>query len=158
VRVLTTAGSSEKAELSRGAGAAEVLDYDDFATAARDLTDGRGVRIVFDGVGAATFDSGLDALQPRGMFVLFGAASGPVPPFDPQVLNAKGSLMLTRPSLGHFIADRAELEQRAGQVLGAVAEGWLDVRIGATYPLADAAVAHEDLEGRRTTGKLLLLP
>ncbi len=158
VRVLTTAGSSEKAELSRGAGAAEVLDYDDFATAARDLTDGRGVRIVFDGVGAATFDSGLDALQPRGMFVLFGAASGPVPPFDPQVLNAKGSLMLTRPSLGHFIADRAELEQRAGEVLGAVAEGWLDVRIGATYPLADAAVAHEDLEGRRTTGKLLLLP
>lgn len=158
VRVVTTAGSAEKAELSRGAGASDVLDYDDFATAARDLTGGTGVRAVFDGVGAATFDAGLDALRPRGTFVLFGAASGPVPPLDPQVLNAKGSLLLTRPSLGHFIAERSELEQRASEVLDAVADGWLDVRIGATYPLADAAVAHEDLEGRRTTGKLLLLP
>ncbi len=158
VRVLTTAGTPAKAELSRGAGAAEVLDYDGFGTAARDLTDGRGLRAVFDGVGRTTFDEGLDALAPRGTFVLFGAASGPVPPVDPRDLNTKGSLVLTRPSLAHFIADRAELEWRAADVLGAVADGELDVRIGGTYPLADAAQAHVDLEGRATTGKLLLLP
>ncbi len=158
VRVLTTAGSPEKKELSRGAGAAEVLDYTGFGEAARDLTGGRGVRAVFDGVGASTFDEGLDALQRRGTFVLFGAASGPVPPVDPRDLNTKGSLVLTRPSLADFIADRDELEWRAADVLGAVASGDLDVRIGGTYALADAATAHVDLEGRRTTGKLLLLP
>ncbi|WP_229053330.1 quinone oxidoreductase [Aeromicrobium sp. Leaf350] len=158
VRVLTTAGSPEKAELSRGAGADEVLEYDGFGSAVRDLTEGRGVRAVLDGVGATTFDEGLDALQPRGTFVLFGAASGNVPPVDPRALNTKGSLVLTRPSLAHFIADRAELEWRAADVFAAVADGGLDVRIGGTYPLADAVTAHEDLEGRRTTGKLLLLP
>ncbi|MEG9225315.1 quinone oxidoreductase family protein [Aeromicrobium sp. Sec7.5] len=158
VRVLTTAGSSEKKELSRGAGAAEVLDYEGFGAAARDLTDGRGVRAVLDGVGASTFDEGLDALQRRGTFVLFGAASGPVPPVDPRALNTKGSLVLTRPSLADFIAERDELEWRAADVFAAVASGELDVRIGGTYPLADAATAHVDLEGRRTTGKLLLLP
>lgn len=158
VRVLTTAGSPEKAALSRGAGATEVLDYDGFGDAVRDLTDGRGARAVFDGVGATTFSEGLDALQPRGTFVLFGAASGPVPPVDPRDLNTKGSLVLTRPSLAHFIADRAELEWRAADVFAAVADGDLDVRIGGTYPLAEAATAHVDLEGRATTGKLLLLP
>ncbi|GAA1736592.1 quinone oxidoreductase [Aeromicrobium alkaliterrae] len=158
VRVLTTAGSPEKAELSRGAGASDVLDYEGFGPAARDLTEGRGLRAVFDGVGATTFDEGLAALAPRGTFVLFGAASGPVPPVDPQDLNSGGSLVLTRPSLAHFIADRAELEWRASEVLRAVASGDLDVRIGGTYPLADAATAHVDLEGRATTGKLLLLP
>ena len=158
VRVLTTAGSPEKAALSRGAGAAEVLDYNGFGPAVRELTDGRGARAVFDGVGATTFSEGLDALQPRGTFVLFGAASGPVPPVDPRDLNTKGSLVLTRPSLAHFIADRAELEWRAADVFAAVADGDLDVRIGGTYPLAEAATAHVDLEGRATTGKLLLLP
>lgn len=156
VRVITTCSTPEKAELSRAAGAAVVAGYDDFVDAVRDYTDGRGVRAVLDGVGATTFDRGLDCLKPRGTMVLFGASSGPVPPVDPQVLNTKGSLMLTRPSLGHFIADRDELQWRAGEVLSLVASGELDVRIGGSYPLADAARAHEDLAGRRTTGKLVL--
>jgi len=158
VRVVTTASSPEKAELSRGAGAVEVLGYEGFGTAVRDLTDGAGVAAVFDGVGATTFDEGLTSLRPRGTFALFGAASGPVPPVDPQRLNAGGSLLLTRPSLAHFIAGRSELEWRAGDVFTAIADGSLDVRIGGTYALTEAATAHADLEARRTTGKLILLP
>lgn len=160
VRVLSTISSAEKAELSLGAGAAVAIDYisHDFAERVRALTDGAGVRVVFDGVGATTFEGSLDSLRPRGTLVLFGASSGPVPPFDPQILNSKGSLMLTRPSLAHFIADREELLWRAGEVLGLVASGELDVRIGARFALADAARAHEALEGRATTGKVLLTP
>jgi NADPH2:quinone reductase len=114
--------------------------------------------VVYDGVGRSTFDAGLDCLVPRGIMVLYGASSGPVPPFDPQVLNRKGSLFLTRPTLGHYIATREELLERAGSVLGQVAAGRLDVRIGGRYPLDQAGRAHEDLEGRRTTGKLLVVP
>ena len=124
----------------------------------RRLTDGAGVAAVYDGVGAATFDGSLASLRPRGVLVLFGAASGPVPPVDPQRLAAAGSVFLTRPTLAHYIADPDELRWRAGDVLGWAAEGSLAVRVGGTYPLADAARAHDDLEGRRTTGKLLLLP
>jgi NADPH2:quinone reductase len=113
---------------------------------------------VYDGVGATTFDAGLELLRPRGMMVLYGASSGPVPPLDPQELNRQGSLFLTRPTLGHYIADRAELVERAGDVLGRVASGALEVRIGGRYPLEDAGRAHEDLEGRRTIGKLLIVP
>lgn len=160
VRVLATTSTEEKAELARAAGAAEVIRYTevDLVTEVRRLTDGRGVDVVYDGVGRTTFDAGLDCLVPRGMMVLFGASSGPVPPFDPQVLNRKGSLFLTRPTLGHYVATRDELLERAGSVLDQVARGTLDVRIGGRYPLADAARAHEDLEGRRTTGKLLVVP
>ena len=159
-RVIATAGSVEKAGLARGAGADEVILYDDvdFAKETRRLTGGRGVDVVYDGVGAATFDRSLTCLRPRGLMVLYGAASGPVPPFDPQILNQRGSLFLTRPSLAHYTADRAELELRAGAVLDAVAEGSLKVRISARYPLEQAAEAHRALEGRRTTGKVLLVP
>ncbi|MFL6089314.1 MAG: quinone oxidoreductase family protein [Aeromicrobium sp.] len=158
VRVLTTVGSTEKAELSRAAGASAVFGYDDFATAARAATDGDGVRAVFDGVGASTFDGSLDALGVRGAMILFGAASGKVPPIDPQVLNAKGSLLLTRPSLGHFIGSPEELAWRAAEVYAAIADGTLDIRIGAEFALTDAADAHRALEGRQTTGKVLLIP
>ncbi|CAN5163249.1 quinone oxidoreductase [soil metagenome] len=160
VRVITTASTIDKAELSLGAGAELVINYtvDDVASRVRDYTEGVGVRVAFDGVGAATFDASLDSIRTRGTLVLFGGASGPVPPFDPQILNQKGSLMLTRPSMGDFIAGRAELEWRSGEVLGLAASGELDVRIGNTYDLADAPRAHEDLAGRRTTGKLLLRP
>ena len=160
VRVLTTTSTEEKAELSRGAGASEVIRYTDVDLVAevRRLTDGRGGDVVYDGVGKTTFDDGLDCLVPRGMMVLFGASSGPVPPFDPQVLNRKGSLFLTRPTLTHYIADREELLLRAESVLGQVGSGALDVRIGGRYPLDDARRAHDDLEGRRTTGKLLVIP
>jgi NADPH:quinone reductase len=160
VRVLATTSTAEKAELARGAGAADVIRYTevDLVDEVRRLTDGRGVDVVYDGVGRSTFDAGLDCLVPRGMMVLFGAASGPVPPLDPQVLNRKGSLYLTRPSLTHYIADRDELLERAGSVLGQVAAGRLDVRVGARYALEEAGRAHEDLEARRTTGKLLVVP
>lgn len=159
VRVITTVSTEQKAALSRGAGASEVIvGYEGFAEKVRELTDGTGARVVFDGVGADTFDGSLDALRTRGTLVLFGASSGPVSPVDPQTLNAKGSLVLTRPSLAHFIADREELERRASDLFEAVAADELDVRIGATYPMPDAGRAHEDLAGRRTTGKLLLLP
>ncbi|MDQ3627832.1 MAG: quinone oxidoreductase [Actinomycetota bacterium] len=157
-RVISTVSTSEKAELSREAGASDVLGYDGFADRVRELTDGDGVAVVYDGVGRATFGGGLDSLRPRGVLALFGAASGPVPAFDPQLLNAKGSLFLTRPTLAHYTADRAELLRRAGAVLDGAAQGWLDVRIGGRYPLADARQAHEDLAARRTTGKLLLIP
>ena len=117
-----------------------------------------GAHVVYDGVGKDTFDDSLAALRPRGMMVLYGAASGPVPPVDPQRLNAGGSLFLTRPTLGHYVADTEELRWRAGEVFDWIAKGELDVRIGGTYPLAEAARAQEDLASRRTTGKLLLLP
>ena len=130
----------------------------DFVAAARAATGGRGVDVVYDGVGRSTFDGSLASLRPRGLLVLFGQASGPVPPFDLQRLNAGGSLLVTRPSLAHFVATRAELEERAGAVLGAIAAGKLSVRIGARFPLARAADAHRALEGRATTGKLLLIP
>jgi NADPH2:quinone reductase len=160
VRVLGTCSSEEKAALVAKAGADRAVLYtrEDFAAAAREATGGRGVDVVYDGVGKATFDGSLASLRPRGLLALFGQASGPVPPFDLQRLNAGGSLVVTRPSLAHFTATREELEHRAGAVLGAVAEGWLDVRIGARFPLAEAAAAHRALEGRATTGKVLLVP
>lgn len=160
VRVIGTTSSDEKEGLARGAGAADVVRYTeaDVAAEVRRLTDGRGVDVVYDGVGRATFDASLDCLVTRGMMVLFGASSGPVPPFDPQVLNRKGSLYLTRPTLAHYIATREELLDRAGAVLGQVGSGDLDVRVGGRYPLEEAGRAHDDLEGRRTTGKLLLVP
>lgn len=156
VRVLTTTSSEDKARLSREAGADVTLGYDDFAAQVREHTDGAGVRAVFDGVGESTFEGSLDSLAPRGVLALFGASSGPVPAFDPQVLNQKGSLFLTRPSLAHFIADRDELLRRAADLFTLVAAGRLAVRVGGRYPLTDAAEAHRDLEGRRSTGKLLL--
>ncbi|WP_054812975.1 quinone oxidoreductase family protein [Nocardia arizonensis] len=159
VRVLTTVSTDEKERLSRAAGAAEVLRYgDDLAERVRALTDGVGVAAVYDGVGAPTFEASLAALRVRGMLALFGAAGGPVPPFDLQRLNAAGSLFVTRPTLAHYTRDRDELLWRAGDILSAVAEGTLYVRIGATYPLAEAARAHTDLEARATTGSLVLLP
>jgi NADPH2:quinone reductase len=158
VRVFTTVSNAEKAELSRTAGAEDVFGYDDLVTGVRAATDGAGARIVFDGVGASTFDDSLDALGVRGTMVLYGASSGPVPPVDPQVLNAKGSLLLGRPSLAHFIADPAELAWRAGEIFTAIASGSLDVRIGAEFALKDADEAHRALQGRQTTGKVLLIP
>ncbi|MDQ4007488.1 MAG: quinone oxidoreductase [Actinomycetota bacterium] len=159
-RVIATTSSAEKARLAREAGAAEVIDYTeaDVAAEVRRLTDGAGVAVVYDGVGRSTFDASLDSLRRRGTLVLFGGASGPVPPVDPQTLNSKGSLYLTRPTLAHYVADRDELRWRASDVLGSAARGELSVRIGARYPLAEAGRAHEDLAGRRTTGKLLLIP
>lgn len=160
VRVIGTTSTAEKEQLARGAGADEVVRYTetDLVAEVRRLTDGRGVDVVYDGVGRATFDASLDCLVPRGMMVLFGASSGPVPAFEPQLLNQKGSLFLTRPSLGHYVATRDELLERGTTVLGLVAAGELDVRVGGRYALEEAAGAHEDLAGRRTTGKLLVIP
>jgi NADPH2:quinone reductase len=160
-RVIATVSTAEKEELARGAGAAEVIRYtevDDLAAEVRALTGGAGVAAVYDGVGRDTFDASLASLARRGILVLFGASSGPVPPVDPQRLNAAGSLFLTRPKLHDHIATRDELTSRAAAVYTAVAAGELDVRIGHRYPLAEARTAHEDLQGRRTTGKLLLQP
>jgi NADPH2:quinone reductase len=156
--VIATAGSDEKAELARAAGAHEVIVYtrDDFAAETMRITGGRGVRVVYDSVGRSTFRAGLDVLAPRGMMVLFGQSSGAVEPVDPQLLNQKGSLFLTRPTLGHYTATREELLGRAGELFEWIARGELDVRIGAEFPLAEAAEAHRALEGRRTTGKVLL--
>lgn len=156
--VLATVSTPEKAELARAAGADEISSYDEFADRARELTGGVGVACVFDGVGRSTFDKSLDALRIRGMMALFGAASGPVPPIDPQVLNAKGSLFLTRPTLAHYTRDRNELLGRTTEVMNWIAAGELNVHVGQRYPLDQARQAHEDLEGRRTTGKLLLIP
>jgi NADPH2:quinone reductase len=159
-RVIATVSSAEKEQLARGAGAADVIRYtevDDLAAEVRALTGGAGVAAVYDGVGRTTFDASLASLRRRGILVLFGAASGPVPPVAPQRLYA-GSLFLTRPRLYDHIVGPAELRARAGAVYAAVAAGELDVRIGQTYPLAEARAAHEDLQARRTTGKLLLLP
>ena len=160
LRVVATCSTEEKAALAAEAGAERIVLYtrEDFVAAAREASGGRGVDVVYDGVGRATFDGSLASLRPRGLLALFGQASGPVPPFDLQRLNAGGSLMVTRPSLAHFTATREELELRAGAVLGAIAEGWLAVRIGARFPLAAAADAHRALEGRATTGKVLLVP
>jgi NADPH:quinone reductase len=159
-RVIATTSTAQKADLAREAGAADVVDYteSDVAAEVRRLTDGAGVAVAYDGVGADTFDASMDSLRPRGMLVLFGASSGKVSPVDPQTLNSKGSLFLTRPTLADYIAERSELLARAEAVLGSAARGDLSVRIGERYPLADAARAHEDLAGRRTTGKLVLLP
>ncbi len=160
-RVIATVSTPAKEELARAAGAAEVIRYtevDDVAAAVRDLTGGAGVPVAFDSVGATTFDASLASLRRRGMLVLFGASSGPVPPVDPQRLNAAGSVFLTRPKLFDYIATRDELVARAAAVYAAVAEGTLDVRIGHRYPLAEARTAHEDLQARRTTGKVLLVP
>jgi len=160
VRVIGATSTEQKAELARAAGADDIVLYRDvdLAEEVGRLTGGDGVHVVYDGVGRTTFDAGLDVLRPRGTMVLFGAASGPVPPLDPQVLNRKGSLFLTRPTLGHYLLDREELLWRASEVLGAVGSGALAVRIGGRYPLADAAQAHRDLEGGGTTGKLLVVP
>lgn len=159
VRVITTVSTDEKEQLSRDAGASEILRYDeDIPDRMRELTDGDGVHAVYDGVGAATFDQSLASLRIRGTLALFGAASGPVPPVDPQRLNAAGSVFLTRPTLAHHVRDRSELEWRAGDVFKAVADGILDIRIGARYSLQDAAAAHTDLEARRTTGSIVLIP
>lgn len=160
-RVIATVSTAEKEELARTAGAAEVVRYtevDDLAAAVRHLTGGAGVHVAYDSVGLTTFDASLASLRRRGMLVLFGAASGPVPPVDPQRLNAAGSVFLTRPKLFDYVHERQELTAKAGAVYAAVADGTLHVRIGHRYPLSDARAAHEDLQGRRTTGKLVLLP
>jgi NADPH2:quinone reductase len=159
-RVIGTAGSEEKAKLAREAGADEVILYDrhDFEVETKRLTDGKGVHVIYDGVGKSTFEKDLNVLRPRGYLVLFGASSGPVPPFDLDKLRQKGSLFLTRPSLGHYIAAREELEQRATDVLKMISAGKLKLRIEHVYKLQEAQQAHRDLEGRKTTGKLLLIP
>ena len=159
-RVIATAGTEEKAQLAREAGADECIVYTqaDFEAETKRLTDGKGVHVVYDGVGKATFDKDLEVLRPRGYMVLFGGSSGAVPPFDLIKLSQKGSLFITRPTLAHYTATREELELRAGEVLGAIAKGELKLRIYKAYPLAEAEQAHRDLEGRKTTGKLLLVP
>lgn len=157
--VIATTSSDEKDELARGAGAHETLRYgDDLADRVRALTDGEGVAVVYDGVGRDTFDVSLASLRVRGVLALYGAASGPVPPVDPQRLNSGGSLYLTRPSLHWHVRTPEQLRWRAGEVFAAVRAGDLAIRIGGRYALDDAATAHRDLEGRRTTGKLLLTP
>jgi NADPH:quinone reductase len=156
--VVATTSSAEKADLARQAGADHVADYDTFTDVVREVSGGAGAAVVYDGVGQSTFDASLSALRPRGYMVLYGAASGPVPPLELRRLAASGSLYVTRPTLGHYIATRDELRWRAGDLFDWIADGSLTVRIGATYPLEDAARAQQDLESRRTTGKLLLLP
>src|ERR671910_2714518 len=158
--VIGTAGNEEKAGLAKGAGADEVIIYteQDFVEETKRLTDGEGVHVVYDSVGKDTFDGSLDCLRRRGYMVLVGASSGPVPPVDPQTLNSKGSLFLTRPSLVWYTLTREELLWRAESVLSWIGNNTLEVRIGGTYPLSEAAQAHRDLEGRKTTGKLILIP
>ncbi|MCH2186206.1 quinone oxidoreductase [Myxococcota bacterium] len=159
-RVIGTCSTDEKAALVRAAGAEDVIRYDqeDFPSRTREWTDGRGVDVVYDSVGQSTFEGSLASLRPRGLLCLYGQSSGSVPPFDLGRLNGLGSLMVTRPSLAHFTASRAEFEERAGAVLQAVQSGTLDIRIGARFSLEEAAEAHRALEGRRTTGKVLLIP
>lgn len=159
-RVLGTVSTPEKARLAKEAGADEVIQYttQDFETEVKRLTGGRGVQVVYDSVGKTTFEKSLNVLAPRGTLVLFGQASGPVPPVDLGILAGKGSLYVTRPTLGHYVATREELLRRAGDVLGWVQAGELTLRIEHTFPLARAAEAHRALEGRRTTGKVLLIP
>ena len=163
-KVIATAGSADKLAIARELGAVAAINYRD-ATDATDLAaevraanGGKGVDVVYDGVGRSTFDASLGSLRPRGMMVLFGGSSGQVPPFDIQRLNSGGSLFLTRPTLGHYIATRAELVERGTSVLGSLAAGHLRLEIGRRYPFAEAAAAYDDLEARRTTGKLLLIP
>lgn len=157
-RVIGTVSTAEKEALARSVGADEVIRYteQDWEAEVKRLTGGRGLAVVYDGVGRATFEKGLNCLAPRGYMVLFGQSSGPVPPLDPQVLNAKGSLFLTRPALGHYVLTREELLSRANDVLGWVAAGELRVHIGSELPLAEAARAHRQLEARQTTGKTVL--
>ncbi len=159
-RVIATAGTEEKAKLARAAGADEAIVYtqEDFEAETKRLTEGKGVHVIYDGVGKSTFDKDLNLLRPRGYLVLFGASSGAVPPVDPIVLMQKGSLFLTRPSLAHYIATREELEQRSRDIFEWIAAGKLKLRIGHVYPLSEAAQAQRDLEARKTTGKLLLVP
>lgn len=159
-RVIGTASTPRKAALARAAGATDVILYteQDFVAETRRLTSGRGVQVVYDSVGRTTFDGSLDVLAPRGLLVLFGQSSGPVPAFDPQLLNRKGSLYLTRPTIAHYAATRDELRGRTDELFSWVAAGELDVRIDREVPLADAAEAHRALEGRETTGKVLLIP
>ncbi|MFD8495347.1 quinone oxidoreductase family protein [Amycolatopsis sp. NPDC059657] len=159
-RVIGTVSTEEKEKLAREAGADEVIRYDqvDFAEEVKKLTGGEGVHVVYDGVGKSTVDGSIASLRVRGYFVLFGAASGPVPPLDPQRLNAGGSLYLTRPTSAHYTRTREELDWRAAELFSAIKDGSLSIRIGGRYPLTEAARAHEDLQGRRTTGKLLLIP
>lgn len=159
-RVIATVGTDEKVTLARGAGADEVVVYtrENFTTAARAFTGGRGVDVVYDAVGKDTFAGSIDSLRPRGMFVSFGNASGTVPPFAPLLLMQKGSLFFTRPTMAHYTQTTAELRARTDDLFGAVLAGKLNVRIGATYPLTAAADAHRALESRATTGKVLLLP
>jgi NADPH2:quinone reductase len=159
-RVIGTVGSEEKARRARDGGADHVIIYtkQDFETETRRITEGKGVDVVYDGVGKDTFEKDLNVMRPRGYVVLFGGASGAVPPFDLLQLTQKGSLFVTRPSLHHYIATREELEQRSNDVLQMIVRGELKLRIYKTYPLAEAQQAHRDLEGRKTTGKLLLIP
>jgi NADPH:quinone reductase len=157
-RVIGTVSTPEKEKLARDAGAAHVIGYDNVVEEVRRLTDGQGVPAVYDSVGKDTFDASLQCLRPHGVLVLFGQSSGPVPPFNLSRLAAGGSLYVTRPTLGHFVATPEDLARRAGAVLGWVADGSLTVHIGHRYPLAEAATAHADLQARRTTGKLLLIP
>ena len=158
-RVIGTVSTEEKAKLARDAGADDIILYtqSDFEIETRKLTDGHGVDVVYDSVGKTTFEKGLNVLRPRGYMVLFGGSSGAVPPFDLIQLSQKGSLYVTRPTLAHYIATREDLEWRSGDVFGMIAAGKLKLRIDHTYPLKDAALAHHDLESRKTTGKLLLL-
>jgi NADPH2:quinone reductase len=159
-RVIGTVSTEEKARLARNAGVDDAILYTqtDFEAEVRKLTDGKGLPVVYDSVGKTTYEKSLNCLRPRGMMVLFGQSSGPVPPLDPGILAAKGSLYLTRPSLGHYIATREQLLSRAGDVLDWVAKGELKLRIDKTFALSAAAEAHRELESRRTTGKLLLIP
>jgi NADPH2:quinone reductase len=158
--VFGTVSTEEKARIAREAGADEVILYThtDFVAEVKRLTDGRGVNVVYDSVGQTTFDKSLDCLRPRGYMVLFGQSSGPVPPFNLGTLAAKGSLFVTRPTLAHYAIDRQELLQRAGDLFHWIASGQLKLRIDKTFPLAEAAEAHRQLEGRKTTGKVLLIP
>jgi NADPH2:quinone reductase len=159
-RVIGTVSTEDKAKLARGAGADEVILYtqQDFEAEVKRLTGGRGLQVVYDSVGKTTWDKSLGCLAPRGLMVLYGQSSGPIGQIDPQILNAKGSLYLTRPSLFHYTATREELLQRAGEVLGWIRDGKLKMRMELEFPLKDAAEAHRALEGRRTTGKVLLVP
>jgi NADPH2:quinone reductase len=160
-RVIGTVSTADKEKLARDAGADEVIRYTEVADVAgrvRELTGGEGVAVVYDGVGASTFEASLGSLRRRGLLVVFGASSGPVPPVDVQRLRTAGSVFLTRPYLNDYLATREELLWRAGEVFEAVLGGTLQLRIGGRYPLTDATKAHEDLQGRRSTGKLLLLP
>ena len=159
-RVIGTVSTQDKAKLAREAGCSDVIIYteQDFEAEVKRLTDGKGVNVVYDAVGKTTFDKGFNCLRPRGLMAFYGQASGPVGPFDLQVLNAKGSLFITRPSLNHHITTRDELVQRAGEVLGWIRDGKLKLRTEFEFPLKDAAEAHRALEGRKTTGKVLLIP
>lgn len=162
VKVITTVSTKAKAELSRDAGAVEVLDYPEdpaeFGAKIREITGGRGVAAVYDGVGASTFEASLASLAVRGTLALFGASSGPVPPFDPQRLNSAGSLFLTRPTLAHYSRTADEFSWRAGELLDAIATETISVTVSEQYPLADASRAHTDLQGRKTVGSIVLVP